>query len=150
MYVGASFVALSAYQRYAENNLITANPVQLVVEMYQGALSAVSAAQSHTVAGDPLARGRMVNRAMEMIGELSASLDMAAGGEVAVNLKELYGYMQHALLDGHARQSAERFSEVANLLTTLLEGWRSVAQHEAPPLSSDLYGSAYSPSPTLR
>jgi flagellar protein FliS len=105
--------------------------MQLVVQLYEGAINAVSAARSHNAQGDPHARGVMINRAVDILSELILSLDPAAGVELGRSLKELYGYMQHALLDAHARQSEDRLVEVAGLLSTLLEGWRGVAASAA-------------------
>jgi flagellar secretion chaperone FliS len=115
------------YQRYVENSLLTADPMQLVVELYQGTLNAVLSARRHNAAGEPMERGAMINRAIDLLSELTLSLNVEAGGDLSKNLKELYGYMQHALLDAHARQSEERLNEVAGLLSTLLEAWRAIA-----------------------
>jgi flagellin-specific chaperone FliS len=58
-------------------------------------------------------------------------LDHERGGEISQNLKRLYSYMQMQLLTAHARQSAEPIAEVASLLETLLDGWRTAAKSTA-------------------
>jgi flagellar protein FliS len=114
-----------------ENSLLVADPVQLVVELYQGTLNAVLSARTHNAAGEPMERGAMINRAIDLLSKLTLSLNVEVGGDLSKNLKELYGYMQHVLLDAHARQSEERLNEVAGLLSTLLEAWRTIAERQA-------------------
>src|SRR5687767_220538 len=115
---------MNPYQRYMETSLLSASPLELVVELYRGALSAIQSARSYNSTGDPIARGRMVNKAMDIVTELVVFLD---DSELGGKLKELYGYMQHRLLEAHATQTDSIFAEVSNLLTTLLEAWQKIA-----------------------
>ena len=113
------------YQRYAEANLLSASPLQLVVMLYEFAYDNVHAACGFNCAGDPASRGRAVNKALDALVELAASCD----GSVPLSgqLRELYGYMQTRLIAGHSEQSQEKLQEVADLLKTMLEGWRQIA-----------------------
>jgi flagellar protein FliS len=122
------------YQRYAEANLLGASPLQLVVMLYECGLENVHAACGFNTAGDRLARGRAVNKALDVLGELTASCDLnvAMGGQ----LRELYAYMQSRLIEAHIEQSEAKLLEVAGLLKTMLEGWREIAIATANDLQS--------------
>jgi flagellar secretion chaperone FliS len=113
------------YERYAEANLLSATPLQLVVMLYEFALENVHAACASDRAGDPLARGRAVNKALDALVELTTSCDTTV--ELTGNLRELYGYMQSRLIEGHTEQSQAKMQEVAGLLKTLLDAWRQIA-----------------------
>jgi flagellar protein FliS len=113
------------YQRYAETNLLSASPLQLVVMLYEFALENVNAACALNLANDPAGRGRAVNNAFDALFELSASCnpDVSLTGE----LRDLYGYMQRRLTEAHIEQSETKLQEVAGLLKTMLEAWRQIS-----------------------
>jgi flagellar protein FliS len=116
------------YQAYTDGSVFSDNPLNLVIALYQGALDATHQAERALRAGDIMARGRAINRANAILSELLMSLDHERGGEISLNLKSLYCYMQGQLLAAHVRKSAEPIVEVASLLANLLEGWRAAAQ----------------------
>jgi flagellar protein FliS len=118
-------VNTNPYQRYAESNLVSERPEQLLVALYQHACDNVSSADRFNQAGDPVGRGQAINRVMDVLVELTASLDPQI--ELSGQLRELYVYMQQRLLEAHIEQSSEKLQEVLRLLTTLLSAWREVA-----------------------
>jgi flagellar protein FliS len=121
----------SPYETYIENSVLTATPLQLVSMLYRCAIEALSDARRCLASGDVASRVAPVNRAFDAVSELSVSLDVERGGEVGKNLAELYGYISHLIILGHANQSDERFAEAARLLSTLASAWDEVARSEA-------------------
>lgn len=115
------------YQRYAETNLLSNNPLELVVALYRGALDSVIAACRFNEGQDHFGRGRAVNKALDILMELTLSLDMSAGGTLAVQLRDLYAYMRLRLGEAHVETSQAKLIEVAALLSTLLDGWQQIA-----------------------
>lgn len=113
------------YQRYAETNLLSASPLELVVMLYEFALENVNSACAFNRANDPAARGQAINKAFDALVELSASCnpDVSLTGE----LRELYGYMQRRLTEAHIEQSEAKLQEVAGLLRTMLVGWQQIS-----------------------
>jgi flagellar biosynthetic protein FliS len=118
------------YHRYAETNLGCDSRENLVVALYECAIQAISAADRCTGAGDPVGRGKAVNHALEVLAELSASLDDTV--DIALRLRELYSYSQTRLVEAHIEQSSAKLQEVAGLLTTLLGAWREIAAIARP------------------
>ena len=115
------------YQRYAETNMLSSNPLDLVVALYRGALDSVLAACRFNEAEDHCGRGRVVNKALDILMELTISLDVQAGGALSVQLGDLYGYMRGRLVEAHTEKSQAKLIEVAGLLSTLLDGWQQIA-----------------------
>ena len=74
-------------------------------------------------AGDILARGNAVTKAIEILSELQASLRHDGPDEYAATLYGLYSYMQRQLMRAHRESSAGMLAEVSRLLSTLLQGW---------------------------
>jgi flagellar protein FliS len=121
----------SPYEIYVESSVITATPLELVAMLYRCAIDALGEARRCLAAGDVGGRVAPVNRAFDAVAELSLSLDFRRGGEISRNLAELYGYISHKIILGHANQSEECFAEAGRLLTTLLEGWEVLASEGA-------------------
>jgi flagellar protein FliS len=122
----------SAYDIYLESRIESAEPVQLIRLLYQGALAAVREARQHLAAGEIAARSRAVSKAFEILTELTVSLDRERGGEIAVRLAQLYDYIQRRLLEANARQQDEPLAEVLGLLTTLAEAWQEIGETDRP------------------
>jgi flagellar protein FliS len=120
-------VRTNPYQRHAEANLLSNSPLELVVVLYRGAVDAVLAACRFNEENDHSGRGRSVNKALDILLELTASLDVTAGGPVAVQLRDLYAYMQDRLIQAHTEASNVKLIEVAGLMRTLLDGWQQIA-----------------------
>jgi flagellar protein FliS len=112
------------YQAYTDGSIFSESPLSLVVALYQGALDATSQAETAIQGRDIPTRTKAINKAIAILSELTVSLDLERGGEIAESLRRLYSYMQERLLNAHIRQAAEPIVEVSKLLTTLLEGWR--------------------------
>jgi len=111
---------------YLESRILSADPVELIRLLYQGAVSAVRTAREHLAQGDVPGRCAAVSKAMAILTELASSLDHTQGGEISRNLDRLYEYMQQRLLDANMKKSDEPLAEVLGLLTTLSEAWQGV------------------------
>jgi len=120
------------YRAYEEGSVASEHPMRLVVALYEGALEAAQNAVRCLESGDILGRSKAVNKALRILTELLVSLDYEKGGEISLNLRQLYGYMQTRLLEAHVRQSAAPLREVEILVATLIEGWRG-ASKDLPP-----------------
>ena len=119
------------YQAYAENSFVGTNPMRLVIALYEGATDATRQAKKCFEAGDIWGRGIAVTKAVNILTELMLSLDMQRGGEISLNLKKLYSYMQGRLLHAHIRKEKDPLDEVERLLMNLLEGWNVVDAESA-------------------
>ncbi len=125
-------MSFQAYEAYLESKILSADPVELIRILYQAALEAVHTARRCLQAGDVLGRSREISRAHAILTELALSINHEAGGSLSRMLAELYDYMQRRLLEAHLQQSEAPLVEVANLLSTLLEGWRNCHPESEP------------------
>jgi flagellar protein FliS len=128
---------------YQQANYLTADPLRLVLMCYDGAISQLKKARDSYEKKDYLAKGLALKKAMEIIYELNASLDMKRGGEVAEHLRSLYTYMTQALTEADLKKDLELFAAVIRMLEDLAEGWRSLGVHrpqEASPALAPVPG----------
>lgn len=113
---------------------MSSSPVELVRILYDAAGQAVREARRHLAEGDIAARSRQISKAGAVLAELATSLDATRGGEIAARLGALYSYLGLRLLDANVRQADEPLAEVLNLLETLAEGWRQLAEPAMQPV----------------
>ena len=121
------------HDRYLEAEVLSAEPLKLVLMLYRGAIDAVAAARDHLRRGDIRERSRSITRAMQIVNELASSLNHAAGGVISRNLAELYAYIQMRLIEANTQQTEPPLAEVETLLSTLLEAWRDAANTAPEP-----------------
>jgi flagellar protein FliS len=118
---------------YVEQDIRTADPLSLVVRVYEITTGAVARARAAAAAGDAARKGRAVNRAARGLGLLRESLDMEAGGPIALNLDRVYEYLQRRLTLAHARNDLQAFDEISRLLGELSGAWRQAANRRREP-----------------
>jgi len=121
-------VGIKAYSNVGlESNLISADPHKLIAMLYQGALLAIANAKNGMLRKDIPAKGKAISHAIRIIDEgLKASLDKNVGGELALDLDALYGYMCVRLLHANLNNDMEALDEVARLLGEIKSAWDSI------------------------
>lgn len=115
---------------YLESRVLTAEPIELVNLLYQGCMQAVRDARLHLAEGRIAERSREINKACQIVIELSTALDHERGGEISQRLALLYDYMQRRLLEANMQQSDPPLADVLGLLSTLSEAWAEIRKTE--------------------
>lgn len=125
-----------AARKYMESRILSADPVELVQIMLEGALQWVNKAQRHSRAGELLRRDAAIGRAFEFVSELRLSLNDRDGGAIGESLGELYSFMQRRLLAARQSDSDTSLAEVRRILSALLDGWQGVkSPRESGPIT---------------
>jgi len=129
------------HEAYLEGRILSADPLELVRLLYQGASDAVRQARRSLADGDIAGRAEAISRAYEILAELAGAVDRQSG-ELGERLLLLYDYMQRLLLDANLRQEDGPLAQVLGLLSTLSEGWQAVQGQSAParPAVSEAWG----------
>lgn len=115
-----------------ETKVETASPHELILMLFDGALTAIVAASVQIQAGQVQEKGRSIGHAIDIIdGGLKACLDYQTGGEIAERLGALYEYMCNRLLHANLHNDQAALDEVANLLRDLKGAWAGIANDPA-------------------
>jgi flagellar protein FliS len=116
--------SLAAYRSVAAHSgVAAADPHKLIVMLMDGALERVVGARGAMDHGQLDARNHLIHRAVEIVQELRASLNLEAGGPIAANLADLYDYASRQLVRANISSSPELLDEVANLLRQIRSAW---------------------------
>ena len=118
----------SAATKYQHSQVTHADPVQLIVLLYEGALSRIAQGHQRLQEKDRLQAGLAISKAQAIVGELRQSLNMEAGGDIAGNLSRLYAYLHDLLVEAMRENRAEPLEEATNLLNELRTAWVEVAK----------------------
>lgn len=123
-------VNLNALKEYKSVDLRatveTASPHKLIAMLFDGALTALAQAKGAIERNQVEERTESLNKASDIIVGLKGSLDLEKGGEVAVNLDELYNYMIRQIVAANRDQSTERVQDIMDLILEVRAGWTSM------------------------
>ena len=120
---------LKAYQQVNTQTSITdADPHKLIQLLYNGALERINMAKARMQAKDYAGKGKLIGKAIEIIGGLKSFLDFEKGGELAARLEGLYDYMERTLFEANARNDVAKLDEVADLLRSIKDGWDGIRE----------------------
>lgn len=113
-------------QTRAAGRVEGADPHQLIGMLYDGAIERITQARRHVRTGDVAAKGATIGKAIAIIGELRASLDMKAGGALAERLDTLYDYINRRLLFAQLNDDERALAECTDLLGEVRDGWNGI------------------------
>jgi len=119
---------MNGIQAYQDTAVTTQSKGRLIVMLYEGAIKFLKLAIQEIEAKNYEAKGRYLLKAQDIITELNAVLDMNAGGEIAQNLRKLYGFMNSHLTQANVKCDAQKIREVITLLEELHQGWKAIAE----------------------
>lgn len=115
---------MAAYQNAAAHGgVAAADPHKLIVMLMDGALERIATARGCIERKETGEKARLLNRTVSIIGELRSSLDINAGGQIAVNLADLYEYMCRCILKANADNNVKQLDEVSKLLHEIRAAW---------------------------
>jgi flagellar protein FliS len=120
-----------ALNAYTQTKVATAyNPVELVIMLYDGAIEFLDKAAAAINMKDPVrdvslngVKIKYIEKSLAIIEELLNSLNIEVGGEIALNLQNLYLYMMRELVLANAENDVDKVKHVIGLLRELREAW---------------------------
>lgn len=123
----AGFGVQQYKQVSVDTGVAGSDPHDLVLMLYDGAISAASQALGHMQAGRIAEKAAALSKATRIVDEgLKISLDKSAGGQLAQRLSDLYEYMTMRLLQANLRNDATGLTEVLELLEDLRGAWAQI------------------------
>lgn len=129
MFASLSNPRMAYNQVGVEARVASADPHQLILMLFDGAMMSVSTASHQIDMGDTAGKGQSISRAIDIVGNgLKVSLDLEAGGELAQRLYALYDYMCLRLLHANSQNDKAALDEVAHLLGELKGAWEDIRQ----------------------
>ena len=111
---------------YHHDEIATSSQGKLIVMMYEGALKFVNLAIEGIDNNDVSKKGTYINKAHDIINELSFALDVEKGGEVAQKLEALYQFALQQLTRANIKSDRKALESIINILTPLMDAWNEI------------------------
>lgn len=117
-----------AYARVGvESGVMSANPHQLILMLFDGALASIRAARIQMQDGNIPEKGKAISKALDIVNNgLAAALDSEQGGEIAERLASLYEYISRLLLAANLHNDEKSLNEAETLLEDVAAAWREI------------------------
>lgn len=98
----------------------------LINLLLQGGLTSINRTIGLIQAGDISKKGEEIAKLLSILFELQSALDMEQGGDIALNLYNLYGYIIELTTTANINNDTEKLDEAASLLSTIKESWNLI------------------------
>lgn len=102
------------------------SPHRLIQMLMDGLLTRINSAKGAMSHGDIEAKSMYISKAIGIVGGLNEALDVDQGGDLALNLRQLYEYMTLRLLQANQENSQEKLDEVSALMRDIKEAWDAI------------------------
>ena len=116
---------LASARKYKAAQIETASPGQILIALYDGCIRFCRAAQVHIEAGDVAAKGKMISKAVAILGELRSTLDHNVAPELCDSLERLYIFFQEQLSLANIKMDPTLIDPVINIMLDLRGAWDS-------------------------
>lgn len=108
---------------YANNEVNTANRLQLLIMLYDSAVRFMNLAKDAISSENLAQRGVYISKAMAIISEFKSTLDHRPNPELAANLDRLYNFINSRLLQANLRNDPVLIDEALKITNILREAW---------------------------
>ena len=121
--------AAAAYKRLdIESAVASADRHELVTLLFKALIGALAGAEVHHQHENKDQVREYVAKACRILTGLQGSLDYERGGDIAVNLGQLYGYSIRKLFAANVNldKAPDNIAEVKSLLEPIAEAWENM------------------------
>lgn len=135
---------LNAYanqaKQYKEQQIQTASQEELLILLYEGAIRFLSLAKNGHQENNIEKYHNNLLKSQRIVSEFMSSLDVEGGGEMALNLFNLYEYLHYRLVQANIKKDVTMVDEVQTHLRELKKTWEEairIARMEGQEIASD-------------
>jgi len=129
--------SVNPWKSYRQIATQTAPPGQLILMLFDGALSSLERAKVGFTFTDPGERNVAIHnnlqKTVDIIRELNSSLNLEAGGDLAIMLRDLYLYFESRILQSNLKKTPLGLDEVAKHIKELRDAWAQMLVKENRP-----------------
>ncbi len=115
-----------AAQAYLSTQVHTTSKGELLLMLYDAAIKFMKQAKIKIDEKDYAAKGILISKAIEVISELTSSLNKEKGGSLAENLSQLYIYCNTRLLQANLKMDNEKIDEVIKIIDGIASAYREI------------------------
>lgn len=115
---------INSYQQYKKHNVMMANPMELVIMLYNGAIKRLHLAGIAIENKDYETANEHLQTAQDILMELMMGLDFSYG--IARDLLKIYEYVHHEIVGVNATKQARDIEPLVGIMSNLRDAWEQV------------------------
>ncbi|WP_320169345.1 flagellar export chaperone FliS [Maridesulfovibrio sp.] len=115
-----------AAQAYLSTQIHTTSKGELLIMLYDAAIKFMKQAKVKIDEKDYAAKGILISKAIEVISELTSSLNKEKGGELAENLSHLYLFCNTQLLQANLKMDTKKIDDVIKIIDGIASAYREI------------------------
>jgi flagellar protein FliS len=116
----------NAAHAYLQTSVTTTGQGEVLLLLYDGCINFLHKAKDCLAANDMAGKGNYISKALDIVEELTNTLDMETGGPIAGNLRELYRFCAKRLIQANIKKSPEILDEVVKILGGLQNAFETI------------------------
>lgn len=116
------------YAKYKQTEMETSTPDKLLIMLFEGGIRFLTRAQSALQNKDYELANKWLLKIQDILSELMITLDMEQGGEIAVNLYELYDFYRNEVIEANLKKDPVRLEPVLEFFHLFRDTWVEVSK----------------------
>lgn len=121
------------YERYRRHDVMMANPMELIVMLYNGCIKQLKLARIAINDKNIEQTNTCLQKAQDIITELTMSLDFKY--EISKQLLNLYEFMNYQIMQVNISKDTESIEPLIEMLTSLRDAWVQVQKQSRQTIS---------------
>ncbi len=101
--------------------------VQIVTMLYDGAINFIRKAKEKLEVGDTMGKTHFIKKTSAIVKELANSLNMD-GGEIAINLRNLYDFVLESLIKAEINNNVDALNDAEKVMEILRGSWKEMQE----------------------
>ena len=122
-----------AFDQYNRSSIETAGKLDLIIMCYERAILFIRQAKDNLRNGETEKKAYKIQKVLDIVNELQASLNFDKGGIIAKNLDSLYSYITKRVILADIQKNYNIFDECINILTELKSAWEGISEPKNEP-----------------
>lgn len=119
--------AIKQYQQVdTQTKVESADPHQVINLLMQGAIDRIEQTKGFIREKCWNEKSTTINKTIDIINGLRASLNIESGEEIAQQLEQLYDFMVRHLVVANQKNCISTLEEVESLMKTIKSGWEQI------------------------
>lgn len=119
-----------AVAKYRSARTTTASPLQVLIQLYDGAIRFLRQGQEAMKSKDYATKGKMISKAHAIVSELQATLRPEHSPELCDQLFGLYDFALHRITQANIHNDPDELESVIKVLTELRAGWAELNEQQ--------------------
>ena len=116
-----------ALNKYRSTRTTTVSPLQVLLQLYDGAIRYLRTGADAIDANNPAARGVALSKAHAIVSELQATLDDKQAPELCAQLHSLYDFVLDQITTANLQRETKPLDDAMKILVELRSGWSELA-----------------------